>query len=175
MEEQIIEAVRPSRSSSWTVYQRIPTSKRIHREFFSFSYTRFSIPTSAVLMWNIITSACPFLHRNLTLNLSDEFSHCSLRKITRNYYSIWAHTVSRSVSCAASLCPVCPALLCPALRPPASQCAPGLTATTRITHCMVERIPRQLGNATHMLRPRKYTLKVLNTWNCIETPELRKM
>jgi hypothetical protein len=25
-----------------------------------------------------------------------------------------------------------------------------------------------------MLHPRKYTLKVLNTWNCTETPELRK-
>jgi len=35
------------------------------------------------------------------------------------------HTVSRSVSCAASPCP--------ALRPPASQCAPGLTDTIKMS------------------------------------------
>jgi hypothetical protein len=35
----------------------------------------------------------------------DGFSHCSLRKTTRNYFSKCARTVSHSVSCAASPCP----------------------------------------------------------------------
>jgi len=82
-------------------------------------------------MWDII-SACPFLHRNLTLNLerwvqplltSQDYKKLLLtvsRSVSRAAspcpapacVSVCAHTVSRSVSRAASPCP-------------ASQCAPG--------------------------------------------------
>jgi len=105
-----------------------------------FLFTRFSIPTSAVLMWDIITSACPFLHRNLTLDLErwvrplltsqyykklllNVRSHCvtqcfpcsvslpcSALHCVRLRLTICAHTVSRSVSYAAS---PCLALPCP--------------------------------------------------------------
>jgi hypothetical protein len=102
------------------------------------------MPTSAVFMWDIKTSACPFHHRNLTLNLersvqalltSQDYkkllnvrSRCcplcfpccvSLPCSVSACVSICAHTVSRSASRAVSPCPT--------LRPPVSQCAPGLT------------------------------------------------
>jgi hypothetical protein len=79
-------------------------------------YTRFSIPTSTVLMWDVITSACPFLHRNLTLNLErwvqPLLTSQDYKKLLLN---VRAHTVSRSDS-----------LPSPSLRPPAFQCAPSL-------------------------------------------------
>jgi hypothetical protein len=43
-----------------------------------------------------------------------------------------------------------------------------VTATATFSYFIVERIPRILETATHRLHPRKYTLKVLNVWNCTE-------
>ena len=92
-------------------------------------------------MWDI-TSACPFLNRNLTLNLersvqpllTSQGAHTVSRIVSRAaslcpasaYVSIRAHTVSRSVCCAAFR-----ATLWPTLRPPACQCALCLSLAVR--------------------------------------------
>jgi len=75
-------------------------------------------------MWDKITSACPFLYRDLTLNLERWIrSLLTSQDYKKLLLNVRPHSVTQCFPCCL------PVLLCPALRQPASQCAPGLIVT----------------------------------------------
>ena len=120
---------RAGQQSSTTVF-------RLHYAVFRTQFTECVVLVTLKMEEHIIEAVRPHLEQRVqSLLTSQDYKKLLL--------TMCAHIVSRNVSRAASPCPasqyaltLChavflvlrlPALLCPALRPPASQCAPGLT------------------------------------------------